>query len=86
MPGQRPPYVNRIPGQVVSCAKIRYSWEVFVDDMIVVLLSDGSLWYYRYETDLFKVLAYPLSGIFLGILAAFLVSARQKQPPFVQDH
>ena len=55
-------YMDRLPEPVKDCGKIIFGWEVFRDEVLTVVLEDGSVWSYRRRTDPIALLAFAVGG------------------------
>jgi len=72
-PTMHNPGFGALPSPVASCAMI-FQWEWSSDELVYVVLEDGSVWRWYYPMNLGVLITYVGGGIVLGLIAGIVIA------------
>ena len=68
------PYFGKLPGRAIDCKMMLWQWEWFTEETFVVILEDGSVWQWHYDTGYERFGALLCGGIAVGVLSGAMLS------------
>lgn len=67
-------FFGNLPGKVIDCKAMRWQWEWFSEETFVVILEDGSVWLWHYNTGYERLGAFLCVGMAVGALLGVIFS------------